>query len=403
VASRSAEPSLEVHVAPAGVLFDATFLRLVAIQLSTGFGFAVFFLVPKFMVVELRASPTEVGVVAAGFGLAGLCALPFVGPLLDRGGERRALVTGCALLIASSAAFCAVGAPGLFPAFLRLCQGVAVSLVVNGGSMIVSRRAPDGRLAEAIGIYAAANLVMQAVAPALAELLAARHGYACTFALAAASGCLGLALATSERLTYAAPRSRTAHAEEPTVLELLTRTHYQRLCTVLVCVGLGYGMILTFCAPFALSLGEHSVRGFFAAFALSAVTMRVVFSRAIDRLGHARTAAGCLVVYGAAVAAFALLPWLSLDVLGVLFGVAHGAFMPAYTALMVRRTPEHERGRMFTLFNAAFGVGHGLVVALGALVDTVGYGLLFAAAALPLFTLPRLVARQASDAQPRAM
>lgn len=391
MASHSVEPELRA-AAPSPVLLDATFLRLVAIQLSTGFGFAVFLLVPKFMVQALSATPVEVGFVAAGFGLAGLCALPIVGPLLDRGGERQALIVGSTLLTLSSLAFCAVTSPGIVPALLRLIQGAAVSLVVNGGSMIVSRRAPEGRLAEAIGIHAASNLIMQAVAPALAEVLAARHGYVCTFALAASAGALGLVLSVG------APAGREpVRTRAPAVLGLLRAPHYQRLCGVLICVGLGYGMILTFSAPFALSLGERSVRGFFAAFAATAVTMRVCFSRAIDRLGHARTAARCLLVYGAAVAAFAALPWLSLGALGVLFGVAHGAFMPAYTALMVRRTPEQERGRMFTLFNAAFGLGHGLVVVLGTQVERYGYALLFVLAALPIFTLPRVIAKQAAS------
>jgi DHA1 family tetracycline resistance protein-like MFS transporter len=386
---RAALPSADSRTeatAREATLFDGTYLRLIAIQLATGFGFAIYFLVPKFFVESLHAGPFEVGVVSAGFGLAGLCALPFVGPLLDGGGERRALMAGAALLTLSSLAFCTVREPGLFPAFLRLVQGVAVSLVVNGGSMIVSRRAPEGRLAEAIGIFAAANLITQAVAPALAETLAERHGYRCTFALAAAGGALGLWLAlgtpASEPRTRAPARDLAEHLSNPL---------YTRLCTVLVCVGLGYGMILTFSTPFALALGETSVRSFFSAFAATAVLMRVGFSRAIDRLGHARAASAFLVVYGVAVGAFALLPWLPLAALGALFGVAHGAFMPAYTALMVRRTPEPERGRMFTLFNAAFGLGHGLVMPLGALVERLGYPSLFVGVALPIFALPLLV------------
>ena len=48
--------------------------------------------------------------------------------------------------------------------------------------------APPEQLAKAIGYYGAANLAMNAVAPAVAEAVAERFGFTPVFALAAGSG-----------------------------------------------------------------------------------------------------------------------------------------------------------------------------------------------------------------------
>jgi hypothetical protein len=60
-------------------LLKPDFVALLCVQLATGFAFATFFLLPKFMVEELFASPTQVGLVSAGFGLASVCSMPGVG------------------------------------------------------------------------------------------------------------------------------------------------------------------------------------------------------------------------------------------------------------------------------------------------------------------------------------
>ena len=122
-------------------------------QVATGFAFSTFVLLPKFMVEELQASPSQVGWVAAGFGLCSLCALPLVGRLLDGGHSRPAIVLGSCLMAASAFGFIAVNEPVRLPFALRFVQGVCVSLVVNGGSLLVSQIAPAARLTEAIGVF----------------------------------------------------------------------------------------------------------------------------------------------------------------------------------------------------------------------------------------------------------
>jgi MFS family permease len=349
-------------------LLRPDFLALLCVQLATGFAFATFFLLPKFMVEELLASPTQVGLVSAGFGLSSLCAVPVVGRLLDRGHSKLAILLGSGLMACSAFGFVLVERTTLLPFLLRFAQGACIGMVVNGGSMLVSQLAPPARLAEAIGMFAAANLVMNAIAPVSAELIAQHYGYAPCFVMAGASALLALGLALRLR-----PAAFVAPEAEASLRDMLTRASYLRMVAILSLTGAGFGVVFTFVAPFALSLGLSQVRGFFVAFACSAVVMRVFVLRGLTRYGERAVARISLLFYGLSVLAVAYLGRSTLALLGAFLGLAHGVFMPVFTALMLREAPLHERGRMLSLFNASFGLGNAAVLGLGICVERFGY------------------------------
>jgi predicted MFS family arabinose efflux permease len=234
--------------------------------------------------------------------------------------------------------------------------------------LLVSQLAPATRLTEAIGLFAAANLVMNAIAPVTAELVAQRFGYAPCFVLAGASAVCAFALGLRVR-----PAAFTPPPIEPSLRAMLRRTLYLRMVATLSLTGMGFGVVFTFVAPFALSLELREVRGFFVAFACSAVLMRVFVLPGLRRFGERAVAQVALFFYGLAVLAVAFLDAHTLSLLGALLGLAHGVFMPVFTALMLREAPLHERGRMLSLFNASFGLGNAAVLGLGACVERFGY------------------------------
>jgi MFS family permease len=298
--------------------------------------------------------------------------MPLVGRMLDRGRSKAAILLGTSLTAASAFGFVLVDEPSWLPFLLRFAQGACVGMVVNGGSLLVSQRAPTHRLAEALGLFAAANLVMNAVAPVSAELIAQRFGYAPCFVMAGASGVIAFGLAL--RL---APARFSPPAVEASLRAMLVRPSYLRMIAVLALTGMGFGAVFTFVAPFALSLKLSAIRGFFVAFAATAVVMRLFVLRALGRYGYRAIARMAAFFYGLAVLAVAGLAEGRLALLGAFLGLAHGVFMPVFTALKVQETPEHERGRMLSLFNASFGLGNAVVVGLGACVERFGYAPVF--------------------------
>jgi len=72
--------------------------------------------------------------------------------------------------------------------------------------------------------------------------------------------------------------------------------------------------------------------------------------------------------------------------IAALFGVAHGLFYPAYSALAAEETPPEDRGKLLALLQAWFNAGvAGSCYGLGMLAEARGYPLIFAVAAACVF------------------
>jgi MFS family permease len=126
---------------------------------------------------------------------------------------------------------------------------------------------------------------------------------------------------------------------------------------VVMLSGATFGAVFTFEPAYALELGRTRVGGFFVAYALAAILVRIVFGGVPARIGSYRVARGALVLYAAVVFALALAGPAALEPLGALFGLAHGLFYPALNAMAVIAVRPHERGRMIAIFTGAFALG----------------------------------------------
>lgn len=363
-------------------LFTPDFVRLLVTNMAFQFGFASFFLLPKYMAQELHSGPAEIGWVTTAFGLAVLVAVPLVGRLLDELGTRRVLLAGSVLAVIAALGYLAVDRVGPLLLSLRCVQGLALSMFINAGSLVAANHAPTGRLAQAMGVFAASGMVMTAAAPAVAELLAERWGYAPAFLAASASALLALLLARG------LPAAHDRGAQRGSLVSMLRRATSQRMIVVLAATGLGFGAMFTFSLPYALELGLVSVRGFFLAFTASSLLVRLGFGGLIDRTGHRRSATYAVFGYAATVGAMYLLTPDRLSLFGALFGLAHGLFIPAFTAFVVNEVASYERGKLLTLFNGAFNLGNSLAFGLGMAAERFGYRNVFAITGVIVLAAP---------------
>jgi MFS family permease len=169
--------------------------------------FAAFFLLPLHL-AALGASERRIGYVMGTAGFAGLAVLPFLGPLLDRVDRRGFATAGALAMAVASLAYLVV--PGTSPALylLRVLQGVSFTAAFVTASTLAADLAPRGRRGQALGIFGISTLLTHAIAPALGELLARRHGFGALFAAAGALGLASAALAAAVR----APRAPAAAA-----------------------------------------------------------------------------------------------------------------------------------------------------------------------------------------------
>ncbi|MDP8999008.1 MAG: hypothetical protein M3O46_02740, partial [Myxococcota bacterium] len=105
---------------PQKTLYTAQFVTLLGLQLAFGFSYSTFYLLPKFMAVELGATPVAIGAVTGMFGLSALIATPLLGAGIDRLGRRLFIRAGSALMVITAFGFLVVHDAGILAGALRL-------------------------------------------------------------------------------------------------------------------------------------------------------------------------------------------------------------------------------------------------------------------------------------------
>ncbi len=379
----------EPRAAPAPASPLAT---LLVMQFAFGVAFSTFLLLPKILATRLGAGPGGIGLVNAMFSLAGVAAVPFVGARVDRPGRPRLMARGSLLMAAGTLGFVAVDHVGLLAVVLRAAQGVAYTVVFVAGAALAADLSPPARMGRTMGLFGSANLVTNAIAPAIAEPLLDHVGAGAVYVLAATTSLIAFALA--RRLVEPA----RAHTDGGTasLWMVLRRGRALRIVAALGLTGVALGAVFSFNQPMALSFGVQRMRDFFIAYTAAVLFVRFGLGNLVDRVGPQRATVGALVLYalvtfsmrflGASVL-FGLAP------LGLAFGVAHGFLFPASMALSVADLPPAERGRMLALANGAFIGGMAFVMPLGVIAARAGYPAVFTLAAAGTLGAAALLAR----------
>jgi MFS family permease len=376
------------RAAPAA-LVTRDFALVLAIQASFGLSFSLFLLLPKFLAVRYGADADSIGWANAAPSLAAVVCVPVAGRLIDRWGKRPLILCGGLLGAAGSLGFLALTGVGPALFLLRALQGVGFVLLVNAGATLAADLAPAERLGEAIGLFGVAMLGTNAVGPVVAELVADRGGYGLVFVLSGVSALVATALSRLiEEPGRAAPPSR--------------RPRRVRLPVLLAsgASGLALGTMFTFTQPMALGWGIPRFKGFFVAYTLAAAFARLVLGSLADRVGRKRVSVASLGLYGLVVLATAWARPGFFEPLGLLFGLAHGLFYPAITALAVGGVRSAERGTAMSLCAGAGYAGTGLgVAALGYLARASGYPAVFLVTGAVTLAATALLALRGGDGQ----
>jgi MFS family permease len=353
------------------------FLDLIVAQLWFGFGYATFVLLPKLLAADYHADAKQVGFVMAAFGVLSLAASPAIGPIVNRLGNRRTMIAANLVLLASAFGFLFMSGANLYAGFLRGLQGVAWALSFGAGMALCAEIAPPSRLGQALGIFGAATLAMNAIAPVIAEPVAARFGARGVFALAMVAAAIGAY--RSRRLPDAGAVHAANDNARPRRQDGRWDAVWARMPAVLALgtISLAGGAMFTFVAPFALAQGVADVRTFFVAYTIAALGARFGIARIVDRGGHVHAATTAGLVYGVAVAAMGGLGPAHLAGVAAVFGVAHGVVYPALMALLLTSVQPTDRPRLLGWANGVMNLGVVALAPLGASIERIGYPLTF--------------------------
>jgi MFS family permease len=353
--------------------FDVpAFRALLWAQACFGVAFSTFLILPKFLAVNLGAGPAQVGWIMATASLANVLTVRPVALVATHWGPRRTLALASLCMAAGALGFTIVSSVGPLAYFCRVLQGMGWAFMFSASGSLVLALAPPGRLSQAIALHGSANLLSNAIGPALAEPGIVLLGPAPVFAAAAAVAVLGAWLC-SRIQGEPSVRPVPAPGPRPNVRDSLPRF----LLFVGATVGIGSGTMLTFHQPLALERGIDRISAFLVAYTVGAVGVRLAFGKVIDRVGARRVASGSFIVYGVVVAAMVAMRPGSLAIYGALFGVAHGLFWPSFLALALQTAPAQIRDRTLAWVNASYNAGVVSVAALGIVAEHAGFALVF--------------------------
>ncbi len=363
------------------------FVRLLATNMAFGFAVSCFYLLPKHLTVDYAASPSAVGAAMGIFGLTCVLVVPWLGRAVAVLGLRRTVVLSQVLMAGSSLGFLVADGPGAAMLALRALQGLATAGLMTAVVALVCELAPTAKLSQAMGWSGAASLVMNALAPAVAEPLAGRFGFRAVFALSGLAALLGAAVGRQLPARSTVPASPSG---TPSIFVSLA-PRARAILLALAAVGAGFYVAVAFLAPLALARGVDAVRGFFIAYTVSALAIRVFGEPLTARLGLARTATLGMLVYGVFIALLAGLGASSLVPLGIGFGLAHGVLFPSLMALLFTDADPESRANLAALANGVMSLGMLSVLAFGQLADHLGLPAVFVVTGALVSLAARLV------------
>lgn len=357
-------------------------LGIVAFFVMLGFGVVVPVL-PVY-VRSFGVGYVEVGAVVSAFALMRLVANPFVGPLVDRVGERIVLAVGIGIVAVSSAL---VGLAGDYAHLLLLrgAGGIGSAMFSVAAMTLLLRTADPERRGRSIGFYQGGFLLGGMAGPAVGGVLTAISltapffFYAGTLAIA---GIVGLVLL--QRPDRDAEAGAATAVAKP-MREVARDRRYQSAVLANFALGWSAMGVRATLVPVLVVEGlgdEPAWTGI--AFAIAAVVQTIALApagRFVDTVGRRPALIGGFAVAAVAILAMPLVHelWLLIALLCV-YGAA-AAFMGTAPGALVGDAAGERGGKPVSFFQAASDLG-GVVGPLlaGALADAASPTAAFASA-----------------------
>jgi MFS family permease len=323
------------------------------------------------------AKPWEVGLLLGAGAIPLLVLARPVGRLVDAHDSRR-------LLVSAGVVETACTIPLIFlhsvAAIVVLVAALGAAASVSGAtwSALIPQLAGEDHIAGAVSAQQSLSALAMVGAPAIGGLLAGAFGSGLPLAIDAAT----FVVVT---LAAAAVRIRRAPAADPGAQEpdrMRGGFEIMRADRVLAPLVAGGALVVLLVGMvdvvlvFLVRQTLHADAVWFGVAGAAWMAGMVVGSVAAGRIGTDRARARAAIlgmgVTCAALALFAVAAdvWLLLP-LSVLGGAANGYAATCLVALIVSRTPEHERGRVSAAANAVFGGAQGISLLAGGAVAAV--------------------------------
>jgi predicted MFS family arabinose efflux permease len=332
---------------------------------------------------QLGADELEIGIVVATMAAAAIAARPAVGRVLDTHGRRLVLLVGSVAHVVATLGYLAIDDLGPLLYVLRILHGLADAMLFSVLFTIAADVVPRARRTEGIAMFGISGMIPLSLAGWLGDAVLVHGDYDVLFSITAGAAICGTI--AGWWLPDSRPDPEDGDAPARSYFRAIADRRLRPLWMIGFCFALAVASYFTFLKTFVSSPeGAGSVGGFFGAYTIAAIGLRLGLGWLPDRIGARPTllpAVVCTAV-GTLLLAHATSSTVVL-VAGVFCGVGHGFTFPILSSLVVARAPPSERGTALASFTALFDLG--LLVGgplLGLVLELSDYATMFTVAGL---------------------
>ena len=329
---------------------------------------------------QLGADELEIGIIMATMAAAAIAARPLVGRVLDTHGRRIVLLVGSVVHVAATLGYLFIDSIGPLLYAIRIVHGLADAMLFSVLFTIAADVVPRARRTEGIAMFGVSGMIPLSLAGWLGDAIV---DYDLLFGLTAAAAAIGAIAGLWLPDSRPDPDEPTEPARS--YFRAISDRRLRPLWMLGFCFALAVASYFTFLKTFVLSPeGAGTVGGFFAAYTLAAIGLRLGLGWLPDRIGARPTLLPAVVCTALGTLLLAQASSATLVVIaGVLCGIGHGFTFPILSALVVVRAQPSERGTALASFTALFDLG--LLVggpSLGLVLELADYATMFTTAGI---------------------
>lgn len=323
--------------------------------------YAVISVLPIYLVGELSATESQVGLVVAVYTIASVLIRPLSGYALDKFSRKIVFLTALLIYTLLFTGYLVALSIGIV-ILLRFSQGLTWGFTTIAGSTMAVDLIPAAKRGEGIGYFALSTTLGMSVGPIIGLAIYHQWGYAAMFIASLAISGVSLACANSINLPRHTIASRHVHLN---IKRLFHKASVRPSVNVLIVMST-YGALLSFIALYGREIGVRNTSLFFLIFSVGIAISRLTAGKAFDREGPRKIITVCLSLLIVAFPVLALVHNATGYYVSAIFiGFGIGVIFPTFQSMVNNLTDSDHRGAAnSTLYTALdIGMGTGMAVA----------------------------------------
>ncbi len=337
--------------------------------------YAVISVLPIYLVSELHATKSQVGVVVAAYTIASVLIRPFSGFTLDRFSRRVVFLVALVIYTMLFAGYLvAITMTALI--LLRFAQGLTWGFTTISGSTIAVDIIPAPKRGEGIGYFGLSTTLGMSVGPVIGLFVCHHWGYTVMFV----SGLfISLASLVCAYFIHLPQQSREGKHIPFRLNNLFDKKSIRPSLNVLIIMST-YGGLLSFIALYGREIGIQNTSLFFLIFALGIASSRLAAGKTFDKKGPGKIITLCVLLL---IIGFPLLAMVQnavgFYIAAIIIGFGVGVVFPVFQSMVNNLADANHRGAAnSTLYTALdVGMGFGMIMA-GLIAEYISIAAIFA-------------------------